>query len=406
MKQEIIKNDIYSKESVFSLDNLYKSSAKCDNNVKWKPSVIQYNTRLTLHLIETFNKTLDETYSPSGEFNEFYINERGKIRFIRAPRYSERIVQKCLCDNCLNPILVNSLIAHNGACIKGKGVGYARSEFKRDLNRLLLNSEYKEKYILFIDFKKYFDNIDHNVLIDMLRPYLIDKYIHKITAEHINSFGEKGLGLGSQVSQILSVFYSSSLDHYVTNYLHRNLYGRYMDDIYVMGGSKEELEEIRELMRKYCEERLHIKFSEHKVKIVKINTEHNRLTRIKYLKCDYLIKDFKIIKVFGGAGSAHIRERRKLNALHDKLLKQETTLTYIENMYKGWRYSMVSQFDNVMGIAMMDNYYMMLFGKNSLERVQTVKKYYKNDYINKKREIHLMNDKLIYYPKTDSWEST
>jgi len=65
---------------------------------------------------------------------------------------------------------------------------------------------------------------------------------------------------------------------------------------------------------------------------------------------------------------------------------------------------MVSQFDNVMGIAMMDNYYMMLFGKSSLKCVQTVKKYYKNDYINKKREVHLLNDKLIYYPKTDSWE--
>lgn len=371
------------KDTVFSIENLYEASIKCSKNVGWKSSVISYNTRKTKNILKTKTDIDNESYKLSNSFNEFDVNERGKIRHIKAPKYSERVVQKCLCDNCLVPILTNTLIMNNGACLKGKGVAFSRNRFKRDLERLLLNNKNKEKWILFIDFKKYFDNIDHNILKAELKKYIVDEYIFKLTCDHIDSFGEKGLGLGSQVSQILSVFYCNKLDHYITNYLHIKYYGRYMDDSYIMCNSKEDILRYKDDIEKFCFDKLKIRFSKNKVKIKKIRDEQNTITRLKYIKCTYLVKNNKIIRILGGGGSSHSREKRKLIALKNKLDLGCINEKYIENLYKGWRYAMLSQFDNVRNIALMDNFYISLFGELSFARAIKVKRFYKNDYLRK-----------------------
>jgi hypothetical protein len=77
---------------------------------------------------------------------------------------SKRVVQNCLCDNVLVPLLSNQLIHDNGASVKGKGVHFA-------LRRLIVH---------------------------MGRFYRSNGFS--------NSGDGKSLGLGSQVSQICAVF--------------------------------------------------------------------------------------------------------------------------------------------------------------------------------------------------------
>ena len=58
----------------------------------------------------------------------------------------------------------------------------------------------------------------------------------------IDDFGEVGLGLGSQISQVSALMYPNKLDHYIKEELRIQAYGRYMDDGYLVHESKEHLQ--------------------------------------------------------------------------------------------------------------------------------------------------------------------
>lgn len=70
----------------------------------------------------------------------------------------------------------------------------------------------------------------------------------------IRPFGEKSMGIGSQISQIVAVSYPDSIDHFIKQALGIKYYARYMDDSYLIHRDKEYLNKCREvLIEKYAE---------------------------------------------------------------------------------------------------------------------------------------------------------
>ena len=67
----------------------------------------------------------------------------------------------------------------------------------------------------------------------------------------IDSFGDIGLGLGSQVSQLLALFYLDELDHIIKEKFHIKAYIRYMDDFIIIHKDKEKLLEILNFLKEY-----------------------------------------------------------------------------------------------------------------------------------------------------------
>ena len=63
----------------------------------------------------------------------------------------------------------------------------------------------------------------------------------------------RGVGLGSEVSQIIALDYASPIDHYVKDVRGIHGYGRYMDDGYVISNSLEELEDIKRNLYRLAE---------------------------------------------------------------------------------------------------------------------------------------------------------
>jgi hypothetical protein len=211
--------------------------------VSWKESVQQYEANLLRNIAGTRRKLLAGESVQSG-FVEFTLNERGKTRHIKSVHISERVVQKALCDNVLVPILSNSLIYDNGASIKGKGIFFATKRFVAHLSRFYRQNNFSnEGYALLIDFSKFFDNINHSILFNLLDSRITNPQIRDLTRRFISVFGNgKSLGLGSQVSQISAIFYPDRLDHYVKEILGIKYYGRYMDDLYLVHSDKMYLE--------------------------------------------------------------------------------------------------------------------------------------------------------------------
>ncbi len=238
---------------VVDADNLYSAFLQSKKGVAWKESVQRYEANAGRNIVETRRKLLAGESVQNG-FMEFTLHERGKIRHIKSVHISERVVQKCLCEQSLVPILSNSLIYDNGASIKGKGVHFAIKRLVCHLSRFYKRNGYSnEGYALLVDFSKFFDSIDHETLFAMLGKDIKDGRVLELTKKFISVFGDKkSLGLGSQVSQISAIYLPNPLDHYIKDFKSEPFYGRYMDDLYIIHKSKEHLQQLLNEIETVC----------------------------------------------------------------------------------------------------------------------------------------------------------
>ena len=118
------KRSLMTYEEVFSFDNLYNAFNNCKQGVMWKTSVQGYAAGHLAKAYRTHRQLMDGTYKSKG-FVDFDIMERGKPRHIRSVHISERVVQRCLCDHYLVPVLSSTFIYDNGASLKGKGIHFS-----------------------------------------------------------------------------------------------------------------------------------------------------------------------------------------------------------------------------------------------------------------------------------------
>lgn len=255
-------------DEVFAFDNLYTASRKCCLGVGWKASTQRYKANALRNVADTLSLLHNNKFKSRG-FYEFDRCERGKLRHIKSVPLNERVVQRCLCDNSLVDMYSRSFIYDNGACIKNKGVSFAVARLKCHLQR-----HYRkygtEGYALVFDFSKYFDNIQHEPLKEIVDKVYTDNRIKTLIKQLYNDFGDIGLGLGSQISQACALRYPNRLGHYIKEVLRIKGYARYMDDGYLLHESKEYLQKCLSDIKQICGE-LGIKLNTKKTQIVKIS---------------------------------------------------------------------------------------------------------------------------------------
>lgn len=318
-----------TKEELFTLENLNNAFYETAKISQWKESTQRYKANLLINNIKLQDDLLNGKYKISNTV-DFTLNERGKIRKIEAPAIRDRIVQKILCQKILIPELRKPLIYDNYASLKQRGTTFARKRLDILLGRYIQKYG-SDGYILKIDIKKYFESINHNILKEMVHNRineppdvmnLIDYIID--TASHT----ETGLNLGSEAPQIFAIFYLSPVDTYIKTVKSMKYYGRYMDDMFVISNSKEELrcllEEIKEQLSK-----LHLEVNEKKTQITKLR--HG----FTYLQIKYNVDGNKIIK--RPTREKITRERRRLKKFKKLYDEGKMTEDKIYNCYMSWR---------------------------------------------------------------------
>jgi hypothetical protein len=340
-------------ERVAGFDNLYQAALGSMRGVAWKESVQRYGANALRNVAETRRKLLAGKSVQSG-FVEFTLRERGKTRRIKSVHISERVVQKSLCDNALVPILSNTLIHDNGASIKGKGVRFALRRLVCHLSRYYRRNRTNGGYALLIDFKKFFDSIDHAVLFALLGKKIKDPRLRELTKNFITVFGDgKSLGLGSQVSQICAVFFPDRLDHYIKEKLRVKYYGRYMDDMYLIHESKEYLQECLETITELCA-KMKITVNMKKTRIVKLSEG------VDFLKGKYrLLPSGRVLRL-PHPDSAK-RMRRKLKKFKALIDAGKMDWHDLRCAYQSWRGNFQKRFNAGYCIQRMDALYNALF---------------------------------------------
>lgn len=337
-------------DSVFSYQHLYTAYKCCRRGVAWKSSVQRYITQAPLNVLHTYRQLQLGIFRSPG-FYEFDLYERGKKRHIRSTIIGERVVQRCLCDNCLVPLLCRTFIYDNGASMKYKGYDFAVRRLTHHLHRHY-RKHGNNGYILLYDFSKFFDNVSHAVVKQALRKELTDEKLIALSEHFVNAFGDVGLGLGSQISQVLALASANKLDHCVKEVLQIKNYGRYMDDGYLIHPSKEYLKFCVREITAICNI-LGIKLNKKKTQIVKLSHGFTWL-KVRF----FLTSTGKVVKRIYKRSVT--RMRIKLKKLYVLYKTGRLAMSDVYATWQSWR-SYALKFNAYHTVQNMANLYTNLF---------------------------------------------
>ena len=311
----------------FDHENMWTSGHKCCNGVRWKASIQRWESLLLTNVSDDYDSVISGRFlKKSGKFYCFDLYERGHLRHIRSVKVEERCVQKCLCDFSLVPALTHGFIYDNGATMKNKGTSFSEKRLTKHLREYArtygVDNVLERGYVVLFDFHHYFDNADHAVLFAAVERIYHDAHMVEIIEKFISDFGEKGLGLGSQVSQVLALALADPLDHAIKDRLRMKWYGRYNDDGYVLCRDKAEAVMVMAAIRELAA-RLNIIVNEKKTHIVKFSRG------FQYLKIRYhMTETGRIVRHINHDGIK--RQRGRLRTFRKKLNSGTIDLEHVE----------------------------------------------------------------------------
>ncbi len=193
-------------DAVYDFRNLYKAHLRARKGKRGTAECIAFELELPQNLSRLQEELRNRSYQLSGYYR-FEVFDP-KRRAIHALHYRDRVVQHCLCDEVLAPVLEKRLIFDNAACRVGKGTDFARARLSGFL-REHFSRHGTQGYFLKCDVRKFFDNINHNVLKGMLGELPLDPDTLALLHYIIDSYhtGEgMGIPLGNQTSQWFALY--------------------------------------------------------------------------------------------------------------------------------------------------------------------------------------------------------
>ena len=199
---------------------------------------------MSLEGVHLLKEQLENQTYRMNPYNEFKIYEP-KERIIKSCSFKDKVVQHCLCDEILHPRLVKEFVKANYAGQKGKGTLYGLNSLK---GQMLSFYEIHglDGWILKCDITKFFYQIDHEILKDIVDYHFMDDYTKWLNHLFVDSTEGAGLPLGNQAAQVYALLMLNGMDHMITGELGISLYGRYMDDFYLIHHDKEYLKDCLE----------------------------------------------------------------------------------------------------------------------------------------------------------------
>ncbi len=248
-------------KKLYDFQNLYKAHTVARRGKRNTREVIEFEVDLGKNLAMLSDSLKDGTYRMQ-DYYSFAIYDP-KYRMIHALHYRDRVVQHCLCDEVIAPILDKKLIYDNAACRIGKGTHFAIGRVSKFLHDFY-NKHGTDGYFLKCDIRKFFGNIDHCVLKQKLSKVIGDKDVLNLLYRIIDSFEVtwgKGLPLGNQTSQWFAIFYLNDFDRLIKEKMKIKYYSRYMDDCVLIHHDKKYLRYCLDQM-KQCLKTLKIDFNE------------------------------------------------------------------------------------------------------------------------------------------------
>ena len=316
------------KELIIGIDALYDSMLKCEKGVKWKGTVAYFRHHWPDEVYKLSKQLHDGSYTERKA--KYFIVTEPKLREIMSINFRDRVFQRSLNDVAIYPQVTKSFIADNFACQRGKGTNPARDRLK-DFLHWYFRRYGISGWVLKIDIKGYYPNMQHEYAEGMLVLYLDDETYQMAVRVLSHLPGDVGYNPGSQIVQIVGITALDKIDHFIKERLKIKCYVRYMDDFTLIHHDKEYLEQ--------CLEEIKAKLAEIGMEVNEKKTYIQPITKpIKHLGFVYRLTETGKVIVF--ADSEKIKhEKKKVKRMVALVEKGELTKHDVDVHWKSWKAS-------------------------------------------------------------------
>jgi len=223
----------FSVTNLYDIWNLYKKGKKRNKEMD------SFEFDLEENLLRLSQDLTSGNYY-HGKYRQFETT-KNKKRVVSVAEMKDRVVHRLVYEYLVDKI--EKQFSQNAfSCRKNNGLLKA---IRRAQNLARKN---KSSYVLKIDIKKFFDSINHDILVQKINSFAFDKEVLMLCEIIVRSFKEKGMPIGNVTSQIYSHIYLCGLDRLLERSPNMG-FVRYGDDVLIFIKDREEAVELLKLIK-------------------------------------------------------------------------------------------------------------------------------------------------------------
>jgi len=233
----------HSFEEIISTENLLKSWREFLKGKRKREDVQVFALNLMDNILNLHEDLVNHTYN-HGPYQAFRINDP-KSRQIHKSSVQDRLLHHAV-HRILYPFFDRKFIFDSYSCRLDKGTHRAINRFRSFAYKASRNHT-KTCWVLKCDIRKFFENINHDLLLSILQHRISDRETMLLLENIIRSFSSapgRGLPLGNLTSQLLVNIYMNEFDNVIKHRFKIKYYIRYADDFVILSQDKEWLEEL------------------------------------------------------------------------------------------------------------------------------------------------------------------
>ncbi|MDD3531410.1 MAG: reverse transcriptase/maturase family protein [Candidatus Pacebacteria bacterium] len=271
-------------ESIISTENLFEAWDVFKRDKRNRPDVERFEKNIEQEVFNLSHELRTKTYW-HGSYYAFLIRDP-KLRNINKATVRDRVLHHAI-FKILNPIFEPTFILTSFSCRIGKGT-HKGVEYLANSLRAVSQNNIHSCFALKCDVRKFFDSIDHETLLGVLRRRILDEDTLWLLDNVINSYEtgftrerereresknapKKGVPIGNLTSQLFANIYMNELDQFVKHELRVKYYARYTDDFVILSDDRAYLESLIPQIAGFLKTRLSLSLHPDKVFIRKYN---------------------------------------------------------------------------------------------------------------------------------------
>ena len=252
---------------IVSMGNLTSAWRAARKNKTTREEVIRFEENLEKNLLDLHYELKSLTYKPR-PLKTFVLRDP-KTRVISKSDFRDRIVHHALISKT-GEIFEKQFIYDSCAGQKGKGTLFALKRFD-EFSRKVTNNFTTCGFCLKADIKHYFQNINHEKLMEIIGRRIKDGVVLWLFWQILkNGYKGNGLPLGNYTSQFLANVYLNDMDYLVKHDLKVRFYIRYVDDFVLLHPSWKKLAEWENAIGDFLVTHLKIELHKDKTNITSL----------------------------------------------------------------------------------------------------------------------------------------
>jgi RNA-directed DNA polymerase len=248
-------------EQAFSKENLYQAYLDARRGKRGKRACFEFEINLGTNLAQLHEEICRGSYRPQPYF-KFMVYEP-KPRVIYAPAFRDIVLQHAI-YRVIYSIFDRGFISTSFACRIGYGTHKASDYAQRALREYC-----GDLYLLKLDVRKFFYSIDREILRELVEHKIKDRRLVGVMMLFADTGEPLGIPIGNLLSQLYALIYLNPLDQFIKRVLKVRHYVRYVDDMVLIGLSREEALAYRALIVEFLKTRLHLSLSKSTIQRIK-----------------------------------------------------------------------------------------------------------------------------------------